>query len=227
MSTKKLIPCAPIFLFLSLLPLSASSENLLESASFGGLAPGSDVGDPWKTKARGEQTAIRVQAPDGDASKDWVYVKDHDSAEKVYLLTDVAPLSKGMLSFRLYMPSGSATVGIYLRNESLDKDQYNIVEFKTLETSGNIYVGGNGQRQKLPVQALDSEFLSFDIEFDATDAGEKIDVYIKDTTGRHLIHSMTTPVANSIDTVMITTDTQTSYSEFYVGDISLSPINLN
>ncbi len=218
---KKILPITSIILFFSVLSCLAESENLLQSASFEGLAAGTGIGEPWRTRARGEQTTIEVARPKDDASGNWVLVKDYDGQEKVYLYTDVPQVTKGTLSFRLYFPSSSATVGIYLRNSSLDKTQNNIIEFKCLEDSGNIYVGSNGDRQKLPVIASGAEYLSFDIEFDATDAGEKIDVYVNDATGRHLIHSMLSPDGHPIDTVMITTDTQTAGSEFYVGDLKL------
>lgn len=221
MSTKKLIPVTPILLSAIALPLFAQADNLLQSAAFSNYEPGSQIGEPWKTRSRGEQTAIQAQAPDEGSSTNWAYIKDADAKEKVYLITNVAPVSKGTLSFTVYFPISSATVGIYLRSDALPKDENNIVEFKALEGSGNIYVGSNGNRQKLPVKVAGSEYMSFDIEFDATDAGEKIDVYIKDDNGRHLIHSMSAPLAHAIDTVMITTDTNTAMSEFYVGDLAL------
>ncbi|WP_309380429.1 hypothetical protein [Cerasicoccus frondis] len=221
MSTKKLTPIASILISLFALPLSSNADNLLQSSGFDQLAPGTAIGEPWQTRARGEQTAILAKAPENDSSKNWVYIKDYDGVEKVYMQMDVPSVSRGVLSFRVFFPNPDATVGIYLRYSELDKSECNIVEFKSLEGSGNIYVGANGNRQKLPVKVSGPEIMSFDIEFDATDAGEKIDVYINDTSGRHLIHSTTEPSAHPIDTIMITTDTKTEISEFYIGDLSL------
>ncbi|WP_309399040.1 hypothetical protein [Cerasicoccus maritimus] len=222
MSTKKLTPFVLILTALASSPLVANAENLLQPAGFDSTQPGSEIGEPWRIRTRGEHTAIVAKAPDGDASKDWAYIKDLDGVEKVYMQTDFSPISSGVLSFRLFFPNPDATVGIYLRNSELDKSACNIVEFKSLEGSGNIYVGANGNRQRLPVKISGPEYMQFDIEFSATDAGEKIDVYIIDTSGRHLIHSTTEPTAHPVDTVMITTDTKTELTEFYVGQLALN-----
>ncbi|WP_269542903.1 hypothetical protein [Cerasicoccus fimbriatus] len=219
MSTKNLISTLTLSALTALPILTANAEEIVYEAAFDTMEPGTAVGEPYKTRARGENTAILAMAPKGEASKNWIFVKDVDVNEKVYLVSDISPTESGTLSFRLFYPSASATVGIYLRNSELPKSDNNVVEFKSLETSGNIYVGVNGVRQKLPVSVGGAEFLSFDIEFSATDAGEKVDVFIKDTSGRHLIHSATSEQGNFVDTLMITTDTNTESSEFYVGDI--------
>lgn len=221
MSTPKFISTSLTALLLATPWLADAAENLLAPASFESIAPGMEPGEPWKTRAKSADTAIEKKVPDNADSGNWVYVKDHDAVEKVYLVTDIPAVAKGTLSFKLFIPGTAATIGIYLRSPDLPKDSDAVVEFKAVEGSGNIYVGAHGQRSKLPVTVNAYSTMDFDIEFEATEAGEAINVYLKEDGQRNLIHRETVPGGGTPQSLMITTDTKTAATEFYVGDLSL------
>ncbi|MBC2595447.1 hypothetical protein H5P28_14365 [Ruficoccus amylovorans] len=223
MSTPKyIVRC--LFMMLAGLSLSAGAaeSNLLSAASFEATAPGSEPGSPWKVRAKGEATSITVATPPGVDSGSWVRLSDRDAVEKVYMTTDIPAVSKGCLAFKLYFPDATGTLGIYLRSSELPKSENAVVEFKSVEGSGSLYVGAHGQREKLPVMATVPGMMDFEIEFEATEAGERIQVYINEAGTRNLIYRGSVPGGGKADSLMITTDTKTEATDIYVGDLRLT-----
>ncbi|WOO41219.1 hypothetical protein [Rubellicoccus peritrichatus] len=221
MSNKDLSQIA-IFFFATLLqPFASAAENVMAGASFENTPAGETPGQPWKTRAEGENTNIERKSPPGHASKNWIRILDHDGVQKVYLQLDIPQVTKGELSFKLYFPTTDGTIGIFLRSSDPTLKNGQIVEFKTLEGSGNIYVGSHGDRSRLPITVAGPITFDFDLEFEATDAGELVSLYVNDDAGRHLIHQNTVEGGGAVDKLMIATDTKTSATEVYIGDIEI------
>ncbi len=221
MSTPKKALLLLVSLLLASLSFADEAPNALSSATFAGVSDGAEPGAPWKVRARGTDTAVLKKVPEGSESGNWIYVVDRDPSEKVYLVTDIPAMAKGTLSFKIHYAGPDATVGIYLRSPDLPKSSDAVVEFKTLEGSGSIYVGAHGKRTKLPVSIAGHGTMEFSIDFESTEAGEMLKVFIVEGDARNLVHRETVPGGGVPQSIMITTDTKTAASEFYVGDVTL------
>lgn len=213
-----------LLLVLALTPSLQANENLLADAKFSRYGKGEAPGAPWKTKAEGEHARIVRQSPPiENASDNWIHLVDRDQDVKVYMRTPVGDIRKGQLDFKLHFPDGAGTLFVYLVGEPSERDNDNIVEFKVLESSGNIYVGAHHNRNLLPFKFDSTPTLDISLEFEATPAGEAIAVYLNEDGQRNLVHRQTYPGGGTVKEISLGTDTVTAQTEVYLGDLSLTP----
>lgn len=220
----------PSFLFACLLllfsfsPDSQAEDNLLEDAAFSQYDEGKAPGSPWKVKMGGEEAQIVRQSPPLDeVSQDWVHFIDRDQDVKVYMRAPIPEVKKGTLDFKLHFPEGTGTLFVYLVGETSELDNDNVVEFKVLESSGNVYIGAHRNRNLIPFKSDSSPILDVSIEFEATSAGEAIAVYLQENGQRNLVHRETFPGGGAVKEIAVGTDSITAQTEAYLGDLTLTP----